>query len=124
LTHTPHLRVGAERLMTPHRNIKLLAVTLGPEGCYFRTGLGFEGRVVGYRVDVVDTTGAGDGFVAGMLAGLLDLTTSADEIENLDEADLLGVFQFANAVAALTTTKPGAITALPSRPEVEAMLAS
>ena len=113
LSDTSDLSDGSARLMAAYPNIKLLAVTLGAEGCRYRTASGFEGRVLGYRVDAVDTTGAGDGFVAGMLARLLDLTTSGGEIESLDEADMLGIFQFANAVAALTTTKRGAITALP-----------
>ncbi|WP_136602344.1 carbohydrate kinase family protein [Salinigranum halophilum] len=60
----------------------------------------------GYTVDPVDTTGAGDAFTAGVVAALVE---GAD----LDEA--LG---FANAVAAVTTTAPGAMTALPSREQV------
>lgn len=119
LSDTSDLSDGSARLMAAYPNIKLLAVTLGAEGCRYRTASGFESCVLGYRVDAVDTTGAGDGFVAGMLASLLDLTTNAGEIENMDEADLLGIFQFANAVAALTTTKRGAVTALPTRAEVQ-----
>ncbi|WP_380675646.1 carbohydrate kinase family protein [Salinigranum sp. GCM10025319] len=65
----------------------------------------------GYTVDPVDTTGAGDAFTAGVVAALVD---GAD----LDEA--LG---FANAVAAVTTTAQGAMTALPTRAEVAAFRA-
>ncbi|EMA36463.1 carbohydrate kinase family protein [Halococcus hamelinensis] len=60
----------------------------------------------GYAVGAVDTTGAGDAFLAGVLAGLVD-------DEPLDE-----VLGFANAVAALTTTDAGASTALPDRAAV------
>ncbi|WP_435153587.1 carbohydrate kinase family protein [Haladaptatus sp. DFWS20] len=60
----------------------------------------------GYDVSTVDTTGAGDAFTAGALA-------SFAEGNSLDE-----VLAFANAVAALTTTEPGAMTALPTRPAV------
>ncbi|MFC5973398.1 carbohydrate kinase [Halomarina salina] len=62
----------------------------------------------GYSVDPVDTTGAGDAFTAGALAAL------ADE-EALNEA-----LAFANAVAAVTTTAEGAMTALPNRKTVQA----
>jgi fructokinase len=72
----------------------------------------------------VDTTGAGDGFVAGALSCLLDLTSGPDDIAGLSRDDLLRAFRFANAVASLTTTKPGAITALPGRAEVEGLLNS
>lgn len=111
----------SERLLDAYPNLKLVAVTLGAEGCYFRTAKA-EGAVPSFKVEVVDTTGAGDGFVAGMLSRLLDLVPGSEEIEALKAEDLHGVFRFANAVAGLTTTKRGAITALPSRPEVEEML--
>ncbi|WP_115863830.1 carbohydrate kinase family protein [Halorussus litoreus] len=61
----------------------------------------------GYDVDAVDATGAGDAFTAGALAALADGETS-----------LSTVLAFANAVAALTTTAQGAMTALPTREEV------
>lgn len=61
----------------------------------------------GYDVDAVDATGAGDAFLAGVLFGLADR-------KSLDE-----VLGFANAVAALTTTEPGANTALPDRATVD-----
>ncbi len=60
-------------------------------------------RHEGYSVDPVDTTGAGDAFTAGAIA-----TLSAEE-------SLSTAVATANAVAALTTTEPGAMTALPTR---------
>ena len=63
----------------------------------------------GYDVDPEDTTGAGDAFTAGALAALAGGETS-----------LAAVLDFANAVAAVTTTAAGAMTALPTREEVRA----
>ena len=60
-----------------------------------------------------DTTGAGDGFVAGMLVGLLE--NPNDYLTKLEE-----LLCFANAVGALTTTNRGAIPALPTRAQVDA----
>ncbi|WP_435183101.1 PfkB family carbohydrate kinase [Halobellus sp. EA9] len=66
-----------------------------------------EWRHGGFRVDdVVDTTGAGDAFTAGIIAGLVD----GDAPEDL--------LAFANAVAAASTTSRGAVTALPDRDAV------
>ncbi|AHG01606.1 sugar kinase (plasmid) [Halostagnicola larsenii XH-48] len=64
----------------------------------------------GYEVDVVDTTGAGDAFVAGAIAGLND----GRELED--------TLAFANAVAATTTTATGAMTALPDLEAVESIV--
>ena len=114
---TSDLSDMSDRLMAAYPNILLLAVTLGAEGCYFRI-VNADGYVPGFKVEVVETTGAGDGFVAGMLSCLL----ATDDIRNLGKDDLLDIFHFANAVAALTTTKPGAITALPGREEVAGLL--
>lgn len=68
----------------------------------------------GYDVDAVDTTGAGDAFLAGLLASL----DQSDTGMAADPGERLG---FANAVAALTTTGRGAWTALPGRAAVETL---
>lgn len=61
----------------------------------------------GYPVDAVDTTGAGDAFLGGAMAALVG------------GEDRLGeVLGFANAVAALATTRTGAMAALPDRDAV------
>ena len=63
----------------------------------------------GYPVEPTDTTGAGDAFLAGAVAAFAE-----------GETALPGVLAFANAVAAVTTTAPGAMTALPTREAVQA----
>jgi fructokinase len=121
LSDSSDLSDMSDQLMAAYPNILLLAVTLGAQGCFYRTASAL-GRSPAFSVDVVDTTGAGDGFVAGMLSCLLDAASKPEEIGSLDEQALDRIFRFANAVAALTTTKPGAITALPTREEVEEFL--
>lgn len=123
LTGTSDLSDGSDRLMRAYPNIKLIAVTRGADGSYFGTAHA-EGAIPAFKVDVVDTTGAGDGFVAGMLSCLLGLTTGPDGIDKISRIDLAQAFRFASAVAALTTTKPGAITALPGLDDVERLLRS
>ncbi|KAL3568396.1 hypothetical protein D5086_031047 [Populus alba] len=95
-----------------HPNHKLLLVTEGPEGCRYYTKE-FNGRVKGLKVDAVDTTGAGDAFVAGILSQLAkDLSLLQNE-DRLREA-----LMFANACGALTVKERGAISALPTREAV------
>lgn len=62
----------------------------------------------GYTVDSVDATGAGDAFLAGVLAAWSNEHSPTE------------ILEFANAVAALTTTESGAMTALPDRNTVDA----
>ena len=99
-------------------NLRLMVVTLGKMGCAFFTSE-FEGELAGFQVTPVDTTGAGDGFVAGLLKGLLTYPQAWH-----DEDQLRKVCRLANAVGALTTTSRGAIPALPSLDQVNAFLAS
>jgi fructokinase len=69
----------------------------------------------GYDVESADTTGAGDAFTAGAIAALSDATLS----DPSDGESLLSeMLAFANAVAAVTTTAAGAMTALPTREAV------
>lgn len=99
-----------------HPNLKLLLVTEGPEGCRYYTKE-FSGRVKGLKVDAVDTTGAGDAFVAGILSQLaMDLSLLQNE-DRLREA-----LKFANACGALTVKERGAIPALPTREAVNSAI--
>ncbi len=98
-----------------HDRLKLLTVTRGAAGSAYHLA-DAHGEAPGFRVDPVDTTGAGDGFLAGLLAGLLDGGLRFER-EVVERALRLG-----NAVGALTTTQRGAIPALPARAAVEAFI--
>ncbi|KAF5959920.1 hypothetical protein HYC85_001129 [Camellia sinensis] len=94
-----------------HPNLKLLLVTEGSKGCRYYT------KFVAVKVKPVDTTGAGDAFVGGILTSLAsDLNLYKDE-KRLREAIL-----FANACGALTVTEKGAIPALPTKEAVLQLL--
>lgn len=87
-------------------------VTLGSEGYAWRQADGQHGRVSGFKVQVTDTTGAGDAFhgcFALMIAEGLPVAEAA---------------RMACAVAALKCTRLGSRAGLPSRQEAEALLAS
>jgi len=93
-------------------------VTLGRHGSWYQAGAR-TGTVPSPHVQVVETTGAGDGFIAALLDGLLahDLA-----VETLDDAALRGIVQRACAAGALTATGYGAIPSLPDVASLEAML--
>ncbi|KAJ4848325.1 hypothetical protein Tsubulata_003722 [Turnera subulata] len=95
-----------------HPNLKLLLVTEGPDGCRYYTK-DFNGRVKGFKVDAVDTTGAGDAFVAGILTQLAKNLSLLQNEDQLREA-----LRFANACGALTVKERGAIPALPTKEAV------
>ncbi|MCB1767582.1 MAG: fructokinase [Candidatus Competibacteraceae bacterium] len=101
-----------------HDDLKLMVVTRGRAGCTYFTP-GFSGDVASFTVEAVDATGAGDGFVAGLLQGVL-----ADPTIVRDEARLRELCRFANAVGALATTQRGAIPALPNREQMQDFLHS
>ena len=109
------LKQGVERILG--LGVKLLVVTLGERGCYYTNG-NVEGSVDGFAVEVVDTLGAGDAFVAAMLTQLM---THAD-IESLEKDKLDAIMRYANAAGALATQKVGVIPALPTHSEIEQFL--
>ncbi|MEB3826920.1 carbohydrate kinase family protein [Phormidium sp. CCY1219] len=100
-------------------NVEGVLVTAGDKGCTYCLGEN-EGVLPAFNMEVVDTTGAGDGFVAGFIHQLCEYG-----INSLRDAGVAkGVARYASAVGALTTTKPGAIAAQPIPTEVVAFLAS
>jgi sugar/nucleoside kinase (ribokinase family) len=85
-----------------------VALKLGERGCY-AAGEGFEGFVEPHAVRVVDGTGAGDAFVAGLLYGKL----AGWPFERC--------VRLANAAGALATTAVGAAEGVASLPETAAL---
>lgn len=73
-------------------------------------------RVVGkpfVRTDTIETTGAGDTFCACMLDFVLQ-----HGVKNLNETDVEKMLEFANAAAAIITTRKGALRVMPTRQEI------
>lgn len=113
LTGTSDSDKGAEILMQ-QKNIRLLCVTSGSKGssCYTRF---HRVHCNGFPVKAVDATGAGDAFDGAMISRLLQQGCCP---ERLTEEELMDFALFANAAGALTTTRYGAIPAIPTRFEV------
>ena len=102
---------GSRRLM--EKGISLILVTLGEAGCFYRLGH-LTGRVPGVPAKVVDTNGAGDTFFGATLSKLC-----REDLSQLSTARLEAILTFANRAASLSTTRAGAIPAMPSLGEVE-----
>jgi len=88
------------------KGVSSVIITLGAKGAYV-VSREFEGLVEGFKVPVVDTTGAGDAFNGALAVGLA-------EGLGLKEA-----VRLANAAAALKVTRLGAQEGLPFRKEVK-----
>lgn len=116
LTGTTTLEEATQAITAQYPE-KLIIITLGKDGAIYHLN-GNSQVVAGKALKPVDTTGAGDAFVSGLLAGL-------SEVENWkDEHTLVNVIRKANASGALATTAKGAMSALPNKAELEAFLAS
>jgi ribokinase len=89
---------GAKVLLD--EGVKVVAVKLGDKGCYVTNGKESD-FVMPYKVNVVDTTGAGDAFCAGFIYSLLNGKT-------LKECGAIG-----NFVASRVLTEMGARSGLP-----------
>jgi fructokinase len=99
------------------QGVRLAAMTRDAKGSMLATGDVCVAAST-QRVKVADTTGAGDGFVAGLLYQL----TKRQADGSFKQAELEGLATFANAVGTLTCTKPGAIPAFPSLGRVKGFM--
>ena len=116
VTGTPDFAQGAAVIRA--RGPKLVVMTRGAQGASWNCAAG-QGEVAGFAARAIDTLGAGDSFVAGMLYQVA-VAASLDAMLNAES--LNQVLRFANACGAIATQKAGAIPALPTRDEVEALL--
>ncbi len=120
ITDTSDLEKGSQKIFDV--GVKLVVVTRGEHGCYYDNGRS-RGYVDGFKVDVTDSLGAGDGFVAAMLMQLLDCHESLQKDDlDLDDDALRNIMVYANAAGALTTQAVGVIPALPTVEQIEQFL--
>ncbi len=96
--------------------IPLILLTMGKDGsrAYYK---GMRVERPGFSCKTIETTGAGDTFCGSALNYILD-----HGFDSLDEEQLGEMLTFANAAAAIVTTRKGAIRAMPGRAEVEALI--
>ena len=99
--------------------VRLVYVTCGAEGCFYRTktASGFVKALSG--IAVKDTTGAGDIFGGSAMYGLL---RAGGVPEKLTAEEFENIVSFACASAGLSTTKAGGISSVPELGEVEAAM--
>lgn len=91
------------------KGVENVLITLGSRGVYLATKDRSE-IIPGFRVDAIDTTGAGDAFNGGLLAAL-------SEGKELRQA-----IPFAQAVAALSVQRLGTTASMPTREEIDSFL--
>ncbi len=105
---------GARHILE-HYGVKLVFVTCGAEGCYFRSARAW-GKVPSLSgIAVIDTTGAGDIFGGSAMYKLL---ATGKAPEALSEAELREVVAFACTSAGLSTSRSGGISSVPTYEEV------
>ena len=98
-------------------SVEGVLVTAGEKGCAYCISEN-EGKIPAFTVDVEDTTGAGDAFLAGFVRQLCK-----HGIKNLADPKIAQkIVTYASAVGAMTAMKPGAIRSQPTAAEVEAFL--
>lgn len=117
---------GDIRHLHEHSAARIVIATLGPNGAIAWDGE-TEHYSPGYVVPVIDTTGAGDAFRAGLIWALLDQRTSGPLDRTLDPGPWTGgpwtdTLSCANLVAALNCRARGAQAGLPTAAEVHSLV--
>ncbi len=98
-------------------DIPLILVSMGKEGsrAYYKDSMVEKSAFV--QPNTIETTGAGDTFMACVLHKVLQ-----DGLENLKEEQLDEMLTFANAAASLITTRKGALRVMPEEHDIREMI--
>lgn len=115
LTGIRDLEEGSSKLM--EFGLKLIFITLGPKGCFYRCGAGC-GRLPTYDTRVVDTTGSGDAFLGGALTAMLD--RGIENLASFTIAQMDEIADYGNRAGSLVASRKGAIPSMPDREQMEA----
>ncbi len=116
ITGKEMIEEGVEALS--HYAIPLLIITLGAEGSLAVSSKA-KVAISAMKVNAVDTTGAGDAFVSGMLYSINQYN---GQLSDLTEEELTSFGRFASVSGGLAASTKGAMTALPTIQEIEKLL--
>ncbi len=117
LTEREDFDAGVAWLRRNFSNIRLILLSMGKDGSRAYCGEAYAGQPARLMADTVETTGAGDTFFGGVLRYVLEKGWHP-----YTNAELAEMLRFANAAAAIITTRKGALRVMPTREEIEALL--
>lgn len=115
LTQQEDFDAGVRWIRQRFPNIRLLLLSMGKDGSRGYSGDAMA-EVKGFSVPTIETTGAGDTFFGGILHHVL-----AWGLRDYTRQELEEMLTFANAAAALVTTRKGALRVMPSLAEIQAL---
>lgn len=101
-----------------NEGVKVVCITQGAKGCIVATRKGIE-RFPTFDVETIDTLGAGDSFFGAFISQIIKSGKTMDELEM---EDLREFAIYANACGSLSSTKVGAIPAMPTHEEIMALI--
>jgi len=116
VTGAKDISMGAHNLFG--QGVKLVLYTCGSKGAYAFTRE-TNAYAPSYKVEAVDTTGAGDGFTGAFLWTLKYICSERGKLEELSADDLTGCLEFANKFCALSVQRKGAIASYPTTDEMQ-----
>jgi len=93
---------------------QIIAITLGKDGCILKNR-DYCVKVPGFAVNAVDSTGCGDAFMAVFIDEIVSFGKS---LRTLSKENLYTIGSRANAAGAITASRYGAMSGLPTRDEI------
>lgn len=117
LTGTDNIDEGIEQIRNQY-NIRLVCATMGKRGskAYYQD-ISTECPTF-LKVKTIETTGAGDTFMACVLDAVLRVG-----LDSFDEQSLHEMLEFANAASSIITTRKGALKVMPEKSEILKLIA-
>lgn len=115
ITGKTDIKDAAPELLSAGRG-KYVIYTKGADGAEIYTKDGMV-EAPGYSIEVRDTTGAGDSFIGAFLFCIL--RDEVDDLNSVSKEKLYEYLDFANAYAANTSTKEGALAAMAAMDEIQ-----
>ncbi|MBN2602274.1 MAG: carbohydrate kinase [Candidatus Marinimicrobia bacterium] len=99
---------------------QIVAITMGENGCILKNRK-YSVKIPGFKVNVVDSTGCGDAFMAALIDGIISFEKTH---KSLSEEELYTIGTRANAAGAIAATRYGAMSNPPTRSEIDQFIKS
>ena len=116
LTELEDFDAGIRWIQERFPQIRLILLSMGRDGSRAYTGETMA-QAGGFTVNTIETTGAGDTFFGGILHHVLKWG-----LRDYTQEELTQMLTFANAAAAIVTTRKGALRVMPEETEIQALM--
>lgn len=123
ITGTDDIELSAQHILDKSP-AEIVVITMGEKGCYYLTRSGMSDVIPAFKINFVESTGAGDAFTASMIYDVSLLIPQKRKLNEITQDEWNRIITNGNASGAIVASRKGTMDAMPSLSERDNFVSS